>query len=343
MPRPAIELCYAALRANAAACAARAGVPLRAVLKSDGYGWGAEALAVQLDDLVAGYCVADADEAEALRRRTARPIATFADPPPERVGALLRAGIIPNVSLGATLEAAVASAGGGGTKRIRVGIRPAAGWYGIDAADAEAVARRIGGAALEVELWTHLTDPALAAGQRAALRAAAGAFERAGVEIAGIDVRSTASLGEGPMPRENHVRIGIGLFGATLTSAGSPLRCALAVRAPVAERYAAARVAAVGYGAVPAPDGGYVIVARCGYGDGFPKQLAGRSDILSVGMQYTVVAAQEPPTADILSLIDEHTDLDRLCAGAGIGPHQLVVGLGLGRRAAAATMNRPSP
>ncbi|MBV8581236.1 MAG: alanine racemase, partial [Candidatus Eremiobacteraeota bacterium] len=57
---PAITLDGAALRANAAAFAAL-GAPVAAVLKNDGYGWGARRLARELDAVVESYVVADED------------------------------------------------------------------------------------------------------------------------------------------------------------------------------------------------------------------------------------------------------------------------------------------
>ncbi|MEA2690043.1 MAG: hypothetical protein QOD51_2650, partial [Candidatus Eremiobacteraeota bacterium] len=62
---PAISLDGDTLRANVAAFAAL-GAPVAAVVKHDGYGWGARRLARELDGVVESYFVSDEDELAAL-------------------------------------------------------------------------------------------------------------------------------------------------------------------------------------------------------------------------------------------------------------------------------------
>jgi len=71
--RPRITLAGPILRANVRAYAAL-GSPIAAVVKNDGYGWGAARVAREIDDLVESYVVADEAEFWALRMRTRRPI-----------------------------------------------------------------------------------------------------------------------------------------------------------------------------------------------------------------------------------------------------------------------------
>jgi alanine racemase len=68
-----------------------------------------------------------------------------------------------------------------------------------------------------------------------------------------------------------------------------------------------------------------VAVLRCGYGDGFSKNLEDGVDILSVGMQYTARVMHEG--VDVRALIGGDDDVDTLAARSGILPHELVVGL----------------
>jgi alanine racemase len=68
-----------------------------------------------------------------------------------------------------------------------------------------------------------------------------------------------------------------------------------------------------------------VAVLRSGYGDGFPKNLADRVDILSVGMQYTARVMHEG--VGVRVLIGGADDVDVLAARSGLAPHELVTGL----------------
>ncbi|MGH7716576.1 MAG: alanine racemase, partial [Vulcanimicrobiaceae bacterium] len=128
---PRIELDEDAMRRNARRWREHAGVPVWAVVKADGYGWGAARLMRVLEEDVAGFFLADADEARAARGRTRRPIALLAEAAVDQTAALLDEGVIPNVASLKTLAGAAGWASGRGrSARIRVGIVPAAGWSG---------------------------------------------------------------------------------------------------------------------------------------------------------------------------------------------------------------------
>jgi hypothetical protein len=116
----------------------------------------------------------------------------------------------------------------------------------------------------------------------------------------------------------------VGLFGARLGSSVDT-RCALRVVAPVVRRLNPGEIEWAGYGDTPVPADRATVVLRCGYGDGFPAALAGRADILSVGMQYTTRLVRDG--LDARMLIGPGDDIDALAARAGIGAHALVVGL----------------
>jgi hypothetical protein len=89
--------------------------------------------------------------------------------------------------------------------------------------------------------------------------------------------------------------------------------------------FAPGQVRWAGYGDSAVPENRGVVVLRCGYGDGLPKELAGDDDILSVGMQYTTRLAENALGEH--ALIDECSNLDELAYRAGLGPHALIVGL----------------
>ena len=329
---PSRALSAPVLRANLAAWREHCGVPVRAVVKAAGYGWGMAALVAALDDLVAGYCVVDEDEFRALRKLTALPIAVLNDVAPEAVAGILSAGGLPAVSAAPHAEAAAAWAhAAGACAVVRVGVSSAIGWSGIAPADAAAFAPLLARPGLAVELWTHLTSASLAEGQTAALYQAAAVFREAGVDVRGLDCESTAPAARrGRAVRGNHLRLGAGLFGAAMGEERGPvLQCAMEVQAPVVRRTRTRSGSLVGYGDAQVAAGRELITVRCGYADGFPRTLAGHGKILAVGMQYTTALtdnAQSELTA--LALIDASSKIDELAVAAGCLPHEIIVGLG---------------
>jgi alanine racemase len=319
--RPQIGLDGDALRANVAAFAAL-GSPVAAVVKHDGYGWGARRLAAQLDGVVESYVVGDEEELAGLRPATRKPVRLLADAPPGRLARVLDLGGIPNVSGRAALAEAAAEAGRRGAFAVRVGILDAAGWSAIRPQDAAAFAAAAAGTGLAVELWTHVTSTERASSILDGFIAATRVFDYAGVRVVSIDAASTGAARRGlAFDRQ---RIGVGLFGSRLGSSVDT-RCALRVLAPMVRRFGAGEVGWAGYGDVLVDADRSVAVLRCGYGDGYPKALADRADILSVGMQYTARVIHGG--ADPRVLIGVGDDVDTLAARAGISPHELVTGL----------------
>lgn len=314
------------VRRNAMAWRAFAGVPVWAVVKADGYGWGARRLARVLDDAVEGFFVSDADEARDLRTATSKPVALLAAGDADETTRLLDEGFIPNVaSLDALAAADRWGAAHGGRARIRVGIVPAAGWSGLLPGAVGPFAQAAGRARVEVELWTHLTAPQLWAQQRSLLAEAHARFVAAGATIAGTDACSTASsAGEGHSASAL-VRIGIGLFGASM--GGPRLECALRIEAPVTDVLRSDAVSSAGYRGVvnlPLP---WLVVVRCGYSDGLPTRLAGTNNIVSIGMQYAVLSRSAPQrVGETLRLLDETSDLCMFLENTGITPHEFIVG-----------------
>ena len=318
--RPAITLDGDALRANAAAFAAL-GAPVAAVLKNDGYGWGARRLVRELDDAVESYVVTDADELADLRVATAKPVRLLADAPPGGLARVLQLGGIPNVSTRAALAEAAGEAARRGGLTVRIGILDAAGWSAIRPEDARGFAVAVAPANLSVELWTHVTSVARARAILEGFAAAQRAFADAGVRVVSTDVASTGSARRGLAC--DRLRIGVGLFGARLgSSVGN--RCALRVAAPVVRRFGPGETGWAGYGDTPVGDHP-VVVLRCGYGDGFPKALADGADILSVGMQFTARALHDG--IDPRVLVGAADDVDALAGRAGMTSHEFVVGL----------------
>ncbi len=75
--RPRVELEGSILRRNVRAFTAF-GAPVAAVVKNDGYGWGAARIVREIDEVVESYVVTDETEFWALRMHTRRPIRLLA-------------------------------------------------------------------------------------------------------------------------------------------------------------------------------------------------------------------------------------------------------------------------
>lgn len=333
--RPSIVLSDRILRDNAAAWARHAGVPVRAVIKSDGYGWGAVRIAAALHGAVDAFVVADREEFDALRPFTPHTIATLADTEDSDIPSLLSRGGLPNIATAQGLEAAARFARESGRPvRIRVGLRPAIGWAGFESADLCAHASRFALEGVEIELWTHLTKPSRDAALLDEFARAHAVLRDAGAAVVDTDIESSAPLGRRPASG-SFVRVGVGLFGSRSGVSPAGVSCALEVCAPVVTRMPS-RGQYVGYGDVQAPDHGTLTVVRCGYGDGFPRVTGTSVRVLNVGMQYTVVWHENFTDNPNVVLIDRQTDLDELARAAGVNPHEVVVRLGIASR------NRPS-
>src|SRR5581483_11240465 len=135
-----------------------------------------------LEPVADGFVVADLDEFVRVRALTTRPVTVLADVATSELGRVLDAGGLPNVSSPGALAAATAWSGRTGRRaRVRVGIRNSLGWAGVNPQDVGAFAPALAAAPLDVELWTHITDPRAEAKQRSAFEAAQSALRAAGV------------------------------------------------------------------------------------------------------------------------------------------------------------------
>jgi alanine racemase len=327
--QPDLALDLETLKANARAWRAFARVPVYAVVKGEGYGWGMRTLVRALDGIADGFCVADADELAELRKHTHAPALILGGVEPDRLAETYRAEAQPSIGTLTELEIAQhVFEQMGKPLCVRIGVRPAAAWTGLSLEELRVLAPSLAAAGAAVQLWTHFTDFENRAAQRETFQAALRTLEAARVHIQSRDMQSTFPLAaDGPLG--DSVRIGVGLFGATGGFSVPGVRCALRVSAPVVrvERHAAGT--RLGYGGTLLRDGETIATARCGYADGLPKGLAGADDILSVGMQYiTVRASRLDASGTQLVLLDGEADLDAFAARCGLLPHEIVTAFG---------------
>jgi alanine racemase len=327
--QPDLSLDLEMVKANARVWRDLARVPLHAVVKGDGYGWGIRPLVRALDGIAQAYCVADADELRELRKHTQAPAVILGGIEPDRLAEAYSSNAQPSIGTVTELEIAQhVSAKLGTPLRVRVGVCPAAGWTGLSLEELRTFAPALAKAGAAVQIWTHITDFENRRAHLETFQAALRTLEAAQVHIESRDVQSTFPLAaDGPLG--DSVRIGIGLFGATGGFSVPGVRCALRVSAPVLriERHSAGT--RLGYGGTILRDGETIATARCGYADGLPKALAGADDILSVGMQYvTVRASRIDESGTQLILLDGEADLDAFAARSGLLPHEIVTAFG---------------
>jgi alanine racemase len=330
--KPQIALDAPTLRANAREWREHCGVPVRAVVKGDGYGWGFRTVVNALENAVDAFIVGDVDEFFAVRALTSRNVLTMTDIPARELGRVLDAGGIPNVSTREGIEILRAwSRARGRTARIRVGIRPSIGWSGIDPGDAPDFGAALAAVGCEVEAWTHISDPAVEEEQRAVFERSLAELREAGANVIAHDIESSAPAAAGKSGCSN-VRLGAALFGFRFVHGPPGVQSAFRIQAPVVDRMPA-RGQRVGYGATFAPKKGTLAIVRCGYGDGYPRAAGTDDKILFVGMQYSTLVRPEGFAAETISLVHAGTDLDALARAAHIAPQELVVRMGHAARA----------
>jgi len=327
--RPSLSLDSKIVAANARAWSAFAGVPVSAVVKCDGYGWGFKAMVRALEGTVERYCVADADELRELRKHTAAPAIVFGSVPRERLREVFAANAQPSISNRAELDVAAEwSHSQSRPLLVRVGIRTAAAWTGLSLDELAHFAPELAAARAEVELWTHLTDLSATDDQLALFSSALEILRGSGVTVRGTDVSSTLPLAAG-IKQGTTVRIGAGLFGATGGAAIAGVRCAIGMRAPVlrVERHSAGT--RLGYGGTMLGMDSSVAMLRSGFGDGLPSSLQATGDVLMVGMQYSAVRAEGIKESDReFTWLGPAASLDAFARSAGRPVHEIITTLG---------------
>ena len=123
-PRAWVEVDLGALRRNGAALAARAGVPLLAVIKADGYGLGATRVADALAPLEPwGFGVAAVAEGAELREAgVTRPILVLSPVLPDEYSAIRSADLRPSLGSPTAIRAWIESGGGAWHLSIDTGM-----------------------------------------------------------------------------------------------------------------------------------------------------------------------------------------------------------------------------
>jgi alanine racemase len=298
--RPAwAEIDLDAVRHNAGVlCRLAAPAEVCAVVKADGYGHGALAVArAALEGGASWLAVALVEEGVALRRGGIdAPILLLSEPPVESMDEALAQGVIPTVYTRPGIEALARVATAAGRSAVDVHLKVDTGMHrvGADRSDALALAGIIAGeSALRLgAVWTHLAVADGADdGDRDFTRLQLDRFDEllAALSEAGhrppmTHVANSAGTISVSRARQDLVRCGIALYGMAPTPAlaeelaaltgGQQLRPVLSLRTRVTFIQDLDRGERPSYGRRrPLPVRSTVATAPIGYADGVPRRL----------------------------------------------------------------------
>jgi alanine racemase len=299
----AIQVDLAAIRHNVRRLAELAGTDVCAVVKADGYGHGAVAVARAALEAGARWLgVALVEEGVALRDAGIdAPILLLSEPPVAGIAALLAARLTPTVyrppflaaldAAAAERDAPVAVHVKADTGMGRVGVRPER-WSAVLRQVAESRNLAVDG------LLTHLacadepdrpvTDEQLVAFDRF-LAVAHGL----GIDARWIHAANTAATLLHPRAHHRLVRPGIGVYGLSpdlaVDAADHGLRPALSLVSQVSMVKRVPAGTAISYGHVwSAPADGWVATIPIGYADGVPRRLTGLGEALLGGVRRPI-------------------------------------------------------
>jgi alanine racemase len=299
--RAEIEL--GALRHNLLAIGRVAGVPVWSVLKADGYGHGAKAVARTLERAgSAGICVALIEEGIELREAGIMvPILVMGGHYGSAWAELIRHRLTPVISRRDQLDGLVEEVRFSAAPPLPVHVKIDTGMarLGVPLGELDGFARTL--AALpEVKLEAVMTHFACAESDGESVAHQLERFERGcdvlrahGLEVRRRHAANTAATIAHPSARFDLVRPGIGLFGmAPGVSSDVRLEPAMRVRTEIVALRTLDKGQSVGYGATwTAPRASQVATIPMGYGDGLSRALSNRGHVLVRGKRAPIIGA----------------------------------------------------
>jgi alanine racemase len=340
--RTRVEVDLAAIISNARTVRAVTGTDVIAVVKADGYGHGAVAVARALTAAraVAGFGVSLVEEAVALR--DAGVMAPVLVMGPSQHGGeddMVMAGLTPVIASAEELAALAAVVRRRGrTIDAHLKVDTGMGRLGVAEAEAPGIAAEAGRAGIAIiGLMTHFAcadtdDPADPDSMTRAQLRRFGDVDRA-VTAAGAPLRVRHAANSSgallfPEARLDLVRTGIAIYGHGRWPAGTAHRPQAAMRlvTEVAQLRAIPAGASVGYGAAwRAERTSRVAVLPLGYADGLPRRASGRAQAAIRGHRVPLVGviSMDIAIADVtefpeISVGDAAVLLGRASGGASI-------------------------
>lgn len=278
------EIDLGALQRNVAALRAR--LPKEtsfiAVVKANAYGHGARAVARAA--LAAGaqmLAVVTLEEAEELRDLVERPELILVLGPAAEAGGFALACT--------SREQAEALIARGRPATVHLEIDTGMTRYGVDPADAPALARRLVDAGIVLAgTWTHLASAdSDSEFTREQLRRFEAALDRFDVPPGLRHAANSAAVLRHPEAAYDAARVGIAMYGC---EGGDVVEPVLALRAPITRLTSVAKGTAVGYGGTwRAPRESAIATVGIGYGDGVHRVRSNRGFCLVRGIRAPVV------------------------------------------------------
>jgi alanine racemase len=295
------EVNLAALRHNLRVVAKHAGAPARQVwpvLKADGYGHGAPAVARTLERAGAqGFCVALLEEAVELRDAGIRTPILVMGGYQGAYEEVAHRRVIPVVYDAGQLESlGRATRAAGETIDVHLKVDTGMGRLGVRMEDLEAFAGRLATwPEIRVAgLMTHLAcadapDPTFTNDQVARFEEATTRLERAGVKAPLRHAANSAAVLRG-QALYDLVRPGVAIFGVSPFS--RELRPVMRVRSEIVDLRTIKAGETVGYGALfRATRETRIATLPIGYADGLSRQLSNKGHVVVRGVRAPIVGA----------------------------------------------------
>ena len=301
-----IEVDLDAVAENVRALRAHVGpAALWAVVKADGYGHGAVAVAhAALAVGAEGLAVALVEEAEAVRAAGIdAPVMLLSEPPPDGADRAVAAGVEPTVYSAAAIAALGRAADRQPGALLAVHLKVDTGMHRVGAQPTEAPGLA---AAIHAHprltlasVWTHLAvadepESEFTTEQLVRFHAACAAIEASGVQIPCRHAANSAGALAHPAARLDRVRIGIALYGIAPapTLAGIvELQPALRLTSSVSHVKVVAAGEAVSYGQHHRVERDTVIATvPIGYADGLRRSLAAAGGQVLIGGRRRLLA-----------------------------------------------------
>lgn len=334
--RTRVEVDLDAIIANARVIRHVSGTDLYAVVKADGYGHGAVAVAAALQDAraAAGFCTSLVEEGLELRQAgIALPILVMGPGQAGGEAAMVAARLTPVISAVDQVAALAEVARVHGPVDVHLKVDTGMGRLGVSEATAPQLAADAAARGIRiVGIMTHFAcadtdEPGMADSatrlQLARFREVQRAVGRAGAPLrVRHAANSSAALGFAEA-RLDLVRAGIAIYGNGLWSS----RCVQAMRlvTVVDQLRTVPRGATIGYGATwTAPRDSRVAILPCGYADGLPVRASNRAEVIIRGIRVPLIGriSMDISIADVTDVADAAVGdqvvvLGRADAGSG--------------------------
>jgi len=319
--RTRVEVDLAAIVSNARVIRALTQTEVFAVVKADGYGHGAVAVARALSAArgVAGFAVSLVEEGVALRQAgVTAPVLVMGPSQHGGEDDMVMAGLTPVIgsSEDLALLAAVASRRGGRTIEAHLKVDTGMGRLGLPAGQAPALAVRAARTGIAiVGLMTHFacadsddpTDPhSMTRDQLRRFAEVDRAVTAAGAPLRVRHAANSSGALVFPEARLGLVRTGIAIYGnGRWPAATAGQQSAMRLVTEVAQLRDIAEGTSVGYGATwRAARASRIAVLPVGYADGLPRSASGRAFVAIRGRRVPLVGiiSMDIATADVTDL-----------------------------------------